>query len=58
MSKPVTHRGGINQSGGPPPPLPPRWKREWRIIRLKGVKVWWRGLWSLRRFHKSLEKLP
>jgi hypothetical protein len=37
--------------------LPPRWKREWRILRRVGFRRWIGGLRRVRRFHKSVDEM-
>lgn len=42
---------------GPPTPMPPKWRRELRILRRDGLRKWWRGLLALRRFHRSVDEM-
>jgi hypothetical protein len=41
---------------GPAPPIPPRWKRELRLLRRDGLVKYVRVAWALRRFHRTLRR--
>lgn len=47
---------GVNVSSGPPPTLPPKWKRELRLLRRDGLVKYVRVALALRRFHRSVRR--
>lgn len=43
---------------GPAPQRSPKWKRELRLLRRDGLVKYVRTLRALRRFHRSVRRLP
>lgn len=44
-------------STGPPAPRTPKWKRELRLLRRKGLRRWWSGKRAVRRFHRAVDEM-
>jgi hypothetical protein len=48
----------VSVSQGPPPTITPKWRRELRLLKRDGPVKYIRLAWKVRRFNRSVKKLP
>lgn len=51
-------RAAVITGSSAPLPRTPRWRRELRILRRDGLYRYLRGVRAIRRFNRSVSKLP